>query len=62
MYYVHMISPRYCAETDGHVRTPSDEEGVGIIAASSMTLSKIGVDQVLLSLVPIRNMVWQGGR
>jgi hypothetical protein len=41
---------------------PSDEEGVGIIAASSMASSKIGVDQVLLSLVRILNMVCQGGR
>ncbi len=43
MYYVHMFSPRYYAEIDNNVRTPSDEEGVDIIAASSTTSLKMAL-------------------
>jgi hypothetical protein len=51
-----MISPRYCAETDDNVPTPSDGEGVGIIAASSTASSKMALIRSSFHSSP--SLVW----
>jgi hypothetical protein len=48
MDYVHLIRPCYCAETDDHDRRVAHD------------IINSGVDRVLLSLVAILSMVYQG--